>query len=221
MTVVSWVMSFFNNSSQSKFDVVRAFINAVGVAWKAMTLPIRAVITVVKLLINAHITMHNRVRTILNAIRALFAALPGRIRSAISSLINIITAPFRNAYSGVTAAVNRIKSYVSGLTNINLSGITSAIVAPFQNAYNSVVGWVDKIKAKAKSIPVIGGAFGGEDLAFGGEDLIAPNLGYGKEELTVNMNQDLTLTLDLKKSIKQKRRGLSVVLVKHSLGQMI
>ena len=198
MDVVRWVGSFFSGLGGSKFDFVRALIDALGVAWQAMTLPIRAVITVVKLLINAHITMHNRVRTILNAIRALFAALPGRIRSAISSLINIITAPFRNAYSGVTAAVNRIKSYVSGLTNINLSGITSAIVAPFQNAYNSVVGWVDKIKAKAKSIPVIGGAFGGEDLAFGGEDLIAPNLGYGKEELTVNMNQDLTLTLDLK-----------------------
>lgn len=186
-SVVSWVMSFFNNSSQSKFDVVRTFINAVGVAWNAMTLPIRLVITAVRLAITTFTTWYNRARTTINNIRALFAALPGRIRSAISSLVNIITAPFRNAYSGVTSAVNRIKSYVQGLTNINLSGITNAIVKPFTDAYNRVVNEVNKIKAKASELS-------GGLIALGGEDLVA----YGGEGMNVNMKQDINLTLDLK-----------------------
>ena len=180
-------MSFFTNTDGSKFDAVRAFIDAVGVAWNAMTLPIRLVITAVRLAITTFTTWYNRARTTINNIRALFAALPGRIRSAISSLVNIITAPFRNAYSGVTSAVNRIKSYVQGLTNINLSGITNAITKPFTDAYNRVVTEVNKIKAKASELS-------GGLIALGGEDLVA----YGGEGMNVNMKQDINLTLDLK-----------------------
>ena len=38
-SVVKWVMSFFTNTDGSKFDAVRAFIDAVGMAWKATTAP--------------------------------------------------------------------------------------------------------------------------------------------------------------------------------------
>lgn len=149
-SVVSWVLSFFNETNGSKFDPVRALIDIVSRAWNNMTRPIRLVISVIKLLISTFKQWYNNAQSSVNRVRALFAALPGRIRSAISSLVSIITAPFKNAYNGVTGAVDRIKSYVKGLTNISLSSITDKIVAPFRNAYNSVVKWVDKIKAKAK-----------------------------------------------------------------------
>ena len=52
--VINWIMSFFEVSSGSgEFDVVRALIEAIGLAWEQLTLPIRAVIAVVQFLIGA------------------------------------------------------------------------------------------------------------------------------------------------------------------------
>ena len=162
--VVNWVMSFFNNANaKGKFDIVRALIKVLGAAWQSITLPIRLVITVVKLLWNAVKTAGNNIRNTINNIRAWFAALPGHIRSAISTLVSIIIAPFKNAYSGVTKAVDDIKSYVGGIPGAvsgALSGLASTITKPFSDAYSRIVKVVDDIKAKAKQIPVIGGAFG-------------------------------------------------------------
>ena len=195
--VISWVMSFFTNTDGGKFDAVRSFIEVVGKAWRAMTLPIRTVITVVKLLMSAIKQWYTTTKRNVDNVRAVFRALPGQIRSAISSLVNIITKPFRDAYKGVTGAVNRIKSYVSTLTNINLSSITNKIVQPFRDAYSRVVSEVDKIKAKANSLT--GGALGMLSGAFGFdyegmmEDLqkqsSTPNVySTGSEELTLDHN---------------------------------
>jgi phage-related protein len=149
-SVVKWVMSFFTNTDGSKFDAVRAFIDAVGMAWKAMTLPIRLVITVVKLFMSTMRTVYNNVRTIINKIRNLWQRLPGLIRSAISNLKSIITQPFKDAYNSIKGTVESIKTKVRSIGNISLSSITDAITKPFKDAYDSVVKWVDKIKAKAK-----------------------------------------------------------------------
>lgn len=198
-SVVSWVLSFFTASSNSNFDAVRALINAVSVAWKSMTLPIRTLITVVKLLWNAIKQWYTTTKNNVDKVRALFRALPGWIRGAISSLVSVITAPFRNAYNGVVGAVDRIKSYVKGLTKINLSGITNAITKPFTDAYNRVCDEVEKIKRKASELT--GGifTFGGEDLvAYGGTDLETNVYSKGNDEVTVNMKQDLNLVLDLR-----------------------
>lgn len=149
-SVVKWVMSFFTNTDGSKFDAVRAFIDAVGVAWKAMTLPIRLVITVVKLFMSTMKTVYNNVHNIINKIRNLWQRLPGLIRSAISTLKSIITQPFKDAYNSIKSTVESIKTKVRSIGNISLSSITDAITKPFKDAYDSVVKWVDKIKAKAK-----------------------------------------------------------------------
>jgi hypothetical protein len=61
------------------------------------------------------------------------------------------------------------------------------------------VKWVDKIKAKAKeatnSIPIIGGLWGGTDLAYGGVDL--PDLVTANDDVNVNVKQSLDISLDL------------------------
>lgn len=148
--VVNWVMSFFNETNGSKFDIVRMWINNVGMAWKATTAPIRLVITVVKLFMSTMRAVYNNVRTIINNIRNLWQRLPGLIRSAISTLKSIITQPFKDAYNSIKSTVESIKTKVRSIGNISLSSITDAITKPFKDAYDSVVKWVDKIKAKAK-----------------------------------------------------------------------
>lgn len=199
---INWIGSFFVASSPGKFDIVRALINALGLAWNAMTLPIRTVISVVKLLWNAIKQWYTTTRTNVQKVRALFGALPGAIRGLISGLVNIITSPFKNAYNGVKGAVDKIKSVAHGITNINISSVTNKIAQPFQNAYNKVKDWVNKMINKAKSlpsnIPIIGGMFGGADLAYGGADLTSPTVYKGNDDINVNMNQTLNLILDLK-----------------------
>ena len=199
---VSWVMSFFQSTDGSKFDIVRALIDGLGLAWQAITLPIRTVITVIKLLWTTMQTVAKNIQRTITNIRAWWAALPGMIRTAISALVNIIVQPFRNAYNGVVNVVNDIKSYVSSLTNLNLSGITSAITKPFADAYQGVCDWVDKMKAKANQMSggllgqITGGAFGGEELAYGGEDLL--NQEYTNEEISIKETKDINLSLDLR-----------------------
>lgn len=190
-SVVSWVMSFFNQSSTGKFDAVRAIIDTVSKAWNNMTRPIRLVISVIKLLINTFKQWYSNAKSSVDRVRALFAALPGRIRSAISSLVNVITAPFRNAYNGVVGAVDRIKSYVQGLTNINLSSITDKIVQPFVSAYNRVSSEVDKIKSKINQIG--SNPLGAIGLGFDYEGMMAEmRSGGGKSTLDINLNVDLS-----------------------------
>ena len=148
---IKWVMSFFQNNNSGKFDFVRALIDTLGVAWQAMTLPIRLVITVVKLLWNAIKQWYNTTRSNVQKVQNLFRALPGIIRGLLSGLVNIITAPFRNAIRGVSAAVGKIKSAAHSITNINLGGLTSKLTAPFQKAYSSIVGWAKKTYSDAQS----------------------------------------------------------------------
>lgn len=200
---VSWVMSFFQTNNSGNFDIVRALIDGIGIAWQIITTPIRNVITVIKLLWTTMRTAGTNIRGVINNIRTWFAQLPGRIRSAISTLVSIITAPFKNAYSGVTKAVDDIKNYVSGIPGAvsgALSGLANTITKPFSDAYNRIVKVVDDIKAKAKQIPVIGGAFGGPELAYGGLDLLdSPNYtSTNNDNLKVDITQDINMVLDLR-----------------------
>ena len=76
-----------------------------------------------------------------------------------------------------------------------LSGVVSAFTKPFKDAYDNVVEWVGKIKDKASDIPVIGGAFGGLDLL----DTPSGNAPVSVDDtLTLNVNNNLDLTLDLR-----------------------
>jgi hypothetical protein len=144
----------------------------------------------------------NRVKAIINSIRNWFRALPGNIRGAISSIAHILLAPFTAGYNSIHSVINRIKGAANALTGgINIGGITNKLTQPFRNAYNSIVRVVNQIKAKANSIPVIGGAFGGEDLplggAYGGEDLTSTQVS-SIEKMEIHTSNDVNLSLDLK-----------------------
>ena len=198
-SVIKWVQSFFQNNSGEKFDFVRALIDTVGLAWKAMTTPIRLVITVVKLVLKAIQNWYLTTLARVNMVKELFRKLPGAIRSAISSLVSILTSPFRTAYTSISKTVNTIKTTIQGITGVNIGGLTSKLTKPVSDAYTKIAKTVGDIIKKIKSIPSnipgVGGFFGGEDLEFsGGSDLTS----YSTEKLSVDMNQNINLSLDLR-----------------------
>ena len=196
--VVKWVLSFFQSTSSSKFDIVRMWIDNIGLAWKLLTAPIRLVITVIKLLWSTMQKVTTNVKNAINNIRNAFARLPGLIRSAISSLVSILTSPFRNAYSQITGIVGSIRSVTNALSGgINIGSITSKLTAPFTNAYNRIVGIVNQIKAKANSIPVIGGAFGFDIEGILEELGYTNNMNsYSVSDENININHDINFKFD-------------------------
>ena len=199
---ISWVGSFFNNNSSGKFDIVRALIDGIGLAWKQITMPIRLVITVVKLLGTTVRTAGKNIQNVINNIKGWFRALPGAIRGAISSIASILLAPFTSGYNSIKGIVNNIISAANSITKgINLGGLANKLTAPFSSAYNSIVGWAKKTYSDAQkwyNSITSGGARGGEDLggAYGGVDLPFNNTTYTNG--TLKVTNDVNLTLDLR-----------------------
>ena len=189
-SVIKWVQSFFQNNSGQKFDFVRALIDAVGVAWKALTTPIRLVITVVKLVLKAIQNWYLTTLARVNMVKELFRRLPTWIRGAISSLVNIITQPFKDAYDKIKGTVDNIKSKAKSITNISLSSLTDKIFGPVRDAYNKIKDKVDQIKKKIKEIPVVG------DLAFGFDYEGMLEEINSRNKTTTAYSSDENLTLD-------------------------
>ena len=198
-SVIKWVQSFFQNNSGEKFDFVRTLIDTVGLAWKAMTTPIRLVITVVKLVLKAIQNWYLTTLARVNMVKELFRRLPGAIRGAISSLKSVITKPFTDAKASIDTTVGNIIKKAESITNISLSGLKKKLTKPFTDAWDSISKTVESIKKKASSIGNISlpSFWGGEDLEFyGGEDLTPSS--YTTEKLSVDMNQNINLSLDLR-----------------------
>ena len=198
--VVNSVLKFFGVSSSSKFDFVRALIDTIGMAWNALKTPIMIIITVIKKLWDAIVKWYNKTKVNIEKVKHLFEVLPNWIRGAISGVVDIIAKPFRDAYSNVKKTVDKVKDKVNDLKGgINIDSITGKLTKPFKDAWDSIKKTIQKIKDRANDIPVIGGAFGGEDLSFyGGEDLVTKSSSYSTEKLSVDMNQNINLSLDLR-----------------------
>ena len=189
--VINSVLKFFNVQQGGKFDIVRALIDGVSKAWDAMTLPIRTVINIIKLVILKYVEMRTRATFEINKIKQLFSNLPGAIRGAISSLVGILTAPFRTAYSNITGTVNSIKTTIQGITHVNIGSLTNKITQPVTNAYNNIAKTVNNIINKIKSIPSnipgLGGAFG-----FDYEGMLEAQANGGTHNtMDINLNVDL------------------------------
>jgi len=197
--VINSVLKFFNVQQGGKFDIVRALIDGVSKAWDAMTLPIRTVINVIRLVILKYVEMRTRAFFEINKIKKMFSNLPANIRGAISTLKSVITKPFTDAYTSISTTVSDIIKKAESITNISLSGLKKKLTKPFTDAWDSISKTVESIKKKASSIGNISlpSFWGGEDLEFyGGEDLTTSS--YTTDKLSVDMNQNINLSLDLR-----------------------
>ena len=178
---------------------VQGLINAITSAWKAMQ-PV--LISIIKWVLSFFKASGKKdfdlVRTMINAVGTAWRALTAPIRLVISVLKTLWNA-FKTGVRQAQSTVNSIGSAFRGLPGRitgAVGGVTNAISRPFTNAYNKIIGIVDKIKAKAASIGNISlpSFWGGEDLSFyGGSDLT-----YSNDRLSVDMNQNINLSLDLR-----------------------
>ena len=103
----------------------------------------------------------------------------------------------------VVSGVSDKLSGIGGTISSALSGVVNAFTKPFKDAYDAVAKWVGKIKSEASKVPVIGGAFGGEDLplsggAYGGEDLTPLSQVKSIEKMEIHTTNDVNLNLDLR-----------------------
>ena len=201
--VINAVLRFFGVTSSSNFDFVRTLIDALGVAWQALTFPIRTVITVIKLLWTTMKTVYNNIKTAVNNIKKLFSNLPGAIRGAISTLKSIITKPFTNAKASIDTTVGNIIKKAESITNISLSGLKSKLTKPFEQAYSSIVDWAKKtykdaqswynsIKPKSSS----GGAYGFDLEGMLEEINSRNNTTYTSSETSLSLDHNINFKFD-------------------------
>ena len=170
--VINAVLRFFGVTSSSNFDFVRTLIDALGVAWQAMTLPIKTVIEVIKTLRNAFGTMYEKCKTALDNAKKAF----DKFKEKVDKIIK------------------KVKDKVESITDIDISEIVDKIVQPFKDAYEGVKRQVEKIKEEAKEIP--------SNVARGGLGILGGAFGFDYEGMLAEMSSgnnysvDSSLTLD-------------------------
>lgn len=133
------------------------------------------------------------------------AKMTTQLLKGVTSIVNAGKKWVSNAKSEAGKVVSGVSDKLSGIggsITSALSGVVNAFTKPFKDAYSAVAKWVGKIKSKASEVPVIGGAFGGEDLplggAYGGEDLTPLSQVGSIEKMEIHTTNDVNLSLDLK-----------------------
>ena len=252
------ILDFFGISNSGEFDIVRALIDGVGIAFNNIKTILQPVITLVwgvinafnqfrtgqidlptfiwnvlTLLAQAYTTIFSRIIGFVARFasqmiqRAIIAAtnfvnniitrikqLPGRIYSALIAAVSRIVSA---GQQWVNAAKNKASSIVSNVYNTltglpgkiasALSGVVSAFTKPFTDAYNKIKEKVDQIKEMASNIPIIGGAFGGDDYvpagAMAGVDLSR------NSNITTTTEHKLTGELTLIHDLRNLPKGIT------------
>ena len=103
-------------------------------------------------------------QTLINAISAAWRSMTAPIRLVIS-VIQAVWRAFETMYNRAKNAIDKTKTVIKSITNVNISAVTGRLVKPFQDAYVRIAREVDKIKAKANQagqagLGILGGAYG-------------------------------------------------------------
>ena len=112
--IIGFVLRFFKVSGKKDFDVVRALINAISVAWRAMTAPIRTVISVIRAVWRAFQTMYTNAKT---AIENTKKAINSLNNISLGGLTSRLTAPFEKAYSNIVGWAKKTYTDAQGWYN--------------------------------------------------------------------------------------------------------
>ena len=149
-----------------------------------------------------------KAQAIVTRVITYITTLPGRMTTqllkGVTSIVNAGGKWVSHAKTEAGKVVSGVSDKLSGIggsISSALSGVVNAFTKPFKDAYSAVAKWVGKIKSKASEVPVIGGAFGGEDLplgggAYGGEDLTSTHEKSLLRE--IHTTNDVNLNLDLR-----------------------
>jgi len=203
------VISVFQSLITGQISLQQAII----LIWGAITTYWRTILTrLASLLTSTFTRMVNnakqKAQAIVTGVITYITTLPSRMTTqllkGVTSIVNAGGKWVSHAKSEagkVVSGVNDKLSGIGGSITSALSGVVNAFTKPFKDAYSAVSKWVGKIKSKASEVPVIGGAFGGEDLplggAYGGEDL-TPSQVKSIEKMEIHTTNDVNLNLDLR-----------------------
>jgi phage-related protein len=156
-TVVQWAM----NAAWLAFPLVWIVVAIVAVIaiivllWNKNEAFRNAVIAIWDAIKNAFSVAVEFIKTLLSNLGDFFGKIPGWISSAFSTVVNIITAPFRSAIDAVKGYIDWFSSGfapIAGWISGALSGIYNAITSPFRTAIDWVKGAIDGIKGAWNSI---------------------------------------------------------------------
>lgn len=106
--VISKVLEFFGISNSGEFDIVRALIDGIGVAWNIMKSRILLVINVIRTIINVYKQMYTIGKSNIDKIVNAFTGMHSRISGAMSGVKDAITKPFVDAYGIVKPYIDKI-----------------------------------------------------------------------------------------------------------------
>ena len=121
------VMNFFNINSSNKFDVVRAIIEGIGVAWNLLTFPIRSVINLLQILYPYFMEFYN---------------------SCLVPLGEFLSGVFAEAWTFVAELLEQIAPFVQELTNawsdfqngqLDLPGLIMSVMTSLWEIYVTIV----------------------------------------------------------------------------------
>ena len=146
------VLEFFGITSEGNFDFVRALIDGIGWAWQTMTAPIRLVISLVQMVINAFNNFTNTQ-----------SDLPGTIWAILTGLVNVYVTIWSMIISslakfagqmlrrGVTMTVNFINGIINRLRSLP-GKVYSALVAVVSRISSAIQNWISTAKSKVSSL---------------------------------------------------------------------
>ena len=118
--IIDFVLRFFKVSGKKDFDLVRTLINAIGTAWRAITAPMRLVISVIRQIWNAFQTMYNIAK---GAIDKTKSAINSINNISLSGLTSKLTKPFTDAYVRISKEVDKIKAKASQIASNPLGAL--------------------------------------------------------------------------------------------------
>lgn len=128
------VMDFFGINTGGEFDIVRALIDGIGLAWQTITAPIRWVISLVGAVINIFSQLLNGQISFQQAVIMIWTTLSTAWGSILSGIRSLIVRMFSRF---VTTAIAR--------TNALVLGAVRALQRLPGRAYNALIGVVTKI----------------------------------------------------------------------------
>lgn len=141
------VMDFLNISSDSKFDVVHEIIMALGVAWSALTMPIRTVIFVLQELWNAVSMLYEEVlepfgEWLGETLAPVFEFI-GEVIAAVLPYVQGLVDAFTLFSNGQMSLPDLVMAVMTGLWNIYTTILTMIV--------NAVVNWASQMVSRALS----------------------------------------------------------------------
>ena len=146
------VLEFFGITSEGNFDFVRALIDGIGWAWQTMTAPIRLVISLVQMVINA---FNNFTNTQSDLPGTIWAILTGLVNVYLTIWSMIISSLAKFAGQMLQRGVSMASNFVNGIINRlkALPGkVYSALVAVVSRISSAIQNWISTAKSKVSSL---------------------------------------------------------------------